>query len=303
MGLRITAALVLLLAHGQAMAAECSVGNVSRVLFTDRIAEREPSATVSAVTEDTATLFAFTELMSMENQVIHHRWYYRDALVADVPLTVRGKRWRTWSSKNLGLRRDNQWSVRVTDADGCELARLSLLEQAPVTLVDPVLALLANGDIAGAKVLLAQTAAAHPDQAAALQWQLQPAIALAQAEQQISADSLYIAGARLQAIATTNSEQARKKRHLEDKLAARKDSLDRETALSLTALERVFAARLTPCPLASEQAGQHLAALADGQLSIMASEPGEQRWRLEVLDARTGTAHALQIACEAPSAG
>lgn len=298
MGLRITAGLLLMLASPLA-SAECNSITVSRAVLASAIDAREPAATVSTVTADTETLFAFTELMAAQGRTIYHRWYYDGELVAEVPLTARGDRWRTWSSKNLGLRRDNNWSVRIVDEQDCELARLSLGQPAPARLADPILALLADGDIASAKVKLAETMDAHPEHDTALTWQLQPAIALAQAAEQIESDRLYIAAARLDAIDTATADQARTKARLQQQLEQRRQALDRDTALSLSALERVFENGLTPCPLADAQARDQLATLAQGALSVMSSAADGALWHMQVLDQRTGSAHALNIACDA----
>ena len=67
--------------------------------------------------------YLFTEFMDIGNEVktIKHKWYHIDdegkkKLTAEISLDIRGKRWRTWSSKKLYLK--GFWQVEVEDEKG-----------------------------------------------------------------------------------------------------------------------------------------------------------------------------------------
>jgi hypothetical protein len=52
---------------------------------------------------------------------IKHIWSHAGKVVAEVPLTIKGSRWRTWSSKTIPASWTGEWTVRVVDASGAEL--------------------------------------------------------------------------------------------------------------------------------------------------------------------------------------
>lgn len=67
--------------------------------------------------------YLFTEFMNIGEEVrtIKHKWYHIDSegnkeLTAEISLDIRGKRWRTWSSKKLYLK--GSWQVEVEDEKG-----------------------------------------------------------------------------------------------------------------------------------------------------------------------------------------
>lgn len=67
--------------------------------------------------------YFFNEFVEVGNETkkINHKWYHFDKegnknLIATVTLDIRGKRWRTWSSKKLYLK--GEWQVEVEDNNG-----------------------------------------------------------------------------------------------------------------------------------------------------------------------------------------
>lgn len=72
---------------------------VSRHVFTSAIADREPTDTLTAITPDEATsVYYFTELNNMQNTTAKHIWTQNGAVLYEMPVTVNGARWRTYSS-------------------------------------------------------------------------------------------------------------------------------------------------------------------------------------------------------------
>ena len=52
---------------------------------------------------------------------IKHIWSHGGKVVAEVPLTIKGSRWRTWSSKTIPASWTGEWTVKIVDANGTEL--------------------------------------------------------------------------------------------------------------------------------------------------------------------------------------
>jgi hypothetical protein len=49
---------------------------------------------------------------------IKHIWSHAGKVILEVPLTIKGNRWRTWSSKNIAASQTGEWEVKVVDASG-----------------------------------------------------------------------------------------------------------------------------------------------------------------------------------------
>jgi hypothetical protein len=49
---------------------------------------------------------------------IKHIWSHAGKVVLEVPLTIKGNRWRTWSVKNIAASQTGEWEVKVVDASG-----------------------------------------------------------------------------------------------------------------------------------------------------------------------------------------
>jgi hypothetical protein len=49
---------------------------------------------------------------------VKHIWSHAGKVLLEVPLTIKGSRWRTWSSKNIAASQTGEWEVKVVDASG-----------------------------------------------------------------------------------------------------------------------------------------------------------------------------------------
>lgn len=99
-----------------------SAGSVTRATFTTAVAEREPVGSIDKLTADTDKVYYFTELRGMAGQTVTHRWEYNGKVMAEVPFTVSGPRWRVYSSKNLQEGWTGEWKVSVIGQAGSTLA-------------------------------------------------------------------------------------------------------------------------------------------------------------------------------------
>jgi len=108
-------------------------GRIARATFTTAVVDREPSDSIDALdTEQTEVAF-FTELRGFTGQTLIHRWEHGGRVVAEVPVEVRGPRWRAYSTKQLDPAETGEWTVSVVDASGqvLESASLEYRETAP----------------------------------------------------------------------------------------------------------------------------------------------------------------------------
>ncbi len=97
-------------------------GTVARSTFTKGIAEREPMDFIDKLGTNSNKIYYFSELRGMAGQTVTHRWEHDGKIMAEVPFTVGGDRWRVFSSKNLEKSWQGEWKVSVIDQSGGTLA-------------------------------------------------------------------------------------------------------------------------------------------------------------------------------------
>jgi len=72
---------------------------------------------------DVGKLVCFTRVVGAEEQTqIHHVWYYNGKTIAKIPLQIKSRSWRTWSSKKILPGWTGDWVVKVLDSDGLVIA-------------------------------------------------------------------------------------------------------------------------------------------------------------------------------------
>ena len=94
-----------------------SRGSVIRSIFTTSIQDREPIDKLEKSAE-AERVFYFTELRDMSGQTAIHRWEFDGKVVAEVKFSVRGPRWRVWSSKSFTPGWAGDWKVSVLNGAG-----------------------------------------------------------------------------------------------------------------------------------------------------------------------------------------
>ena len=97
-----------------------------RFALTPAMVGPEPTEHLGAAipaSDDIRLLYFFTEVEAMKGQSLRHRWYFRDELVADVPLAIGSDRWRTHSSKRIAPFMIGHWRVEAVTADEQVIAR------------------------------------------------------------------------------------------------------------------------------------------------------------------------------------
>lgn len=94
---------------------------VSRGRFTRQVdrKQREPVDQVCQLPSSEKRIYYFSDLHKQEGKEIFHRWEYNGREMAQVALgTVRGPRWRVWSSKNLIPGWSGTWVIKVVTKEG-----------------------------------------------------------------------------------------------------------------------------------------------------------------------------------------
>ncbi len=99
-----------------------SEGEVARASFTTAVSDREPVDSISSIANDKNKIYYFTELRNMTGKTIKHRWEYNGKVMAEVPFSIGGPRWRTFSSKTLDPIWQGEWKVSVIDESGNTLS-------------------------------------------------------------------------------------------------------------------------------------------------------------------------------------
>jgi hypothetical protein len=102
--------------YDTAMGVKIDTQYVSRALLTRDIQAREPVDIINKQIDRssfTKKLFFFTEVHKLNNQTVHHKWYFDDQLQADVALLIYSNRYRTYSSKNISALQQGLWRVEL----------------------------------------------------------------------------------------------------------------------------------------------------------------------------------------------
>ncbi|MGH7530889.1 MAG: DUF2914 domain-containing protein [Gemmatimonadales bacterium] len=96
------------------------------------VMDREPQDTGTTFPSTVGEIVLWTRVMGGEGQTVNHVWFYGDTEVGNVPLTIGGSSWRTWSRKTVPVEATGAWHVEVRDAAGNVLERIDFsVEAAP----------------------------------------------------------------------------------------------------------------------------------------------------------------------------
>ena len=92
---------------------------VEEMQFCTAIEERQPAGVDTAFTSTVERVYCFTKINgASDTTTIAHVWYYNNEEMAKVELTIKGKTWRTWSSKKIMEDWQGNWKVDVINANG-----------------------------------------------------------------------------------------------------------------------------------------------------------------------------------------
>lgn len=110
-------------APAPAPAAAASPVKVEAVLAR-KLADRAPQDTGTAFPDSVGTVLLWMRTTGANGKTLHHVWFFGDTQVGDVPLTISGSPWRTWSRKNIPADAKGAWHVEIRDDAGTVLKRI-----------------------------------------------------------------------------------------------------------------------------------------------------------------------------------
>ena len=112
--------LLLFLGAAPARAAESGL-KITEMAVTTKIVKGNPIDSVHRISSRSVpALFCFTRLQSAADlaTTIRHVWYRDNFKVGDYELPVKGKRWRTFSKKEIEKGAAGDWRVDALDSEG-----------------------------------------------------------------------------------------------------------------------------------------------------------------------------------------
>ena len=100
-----------------------SAATVEAVLARN-VVDRAPSDTGVAFPPDVGTLVLWMRVTGGAGESLNHVWFHGDTEVGNVPLSIGGSPWRTWSRKTIPADATGAWHVEIRDAAGTVLKRI-----------------------------------------------------------------------------------------------------------------------------------------------------------------------------------
>ena len=99
--------------------------NVSvEAVLARTLVDRVPQDTGTAFPDSVGTIVLWMRASGASGQTLHHVWFYGDTEVGNVPLTIAGSPWRTWSRKTVPAEAKGAWHVEIRDDAGTVLKRI-----------------------------------------------------------------------------------------------------------------------------------------------------------------------------------
>jgi hypothetical protein len=94
-------------------------GMTAKVEICTQVTNRECSGGAATFPASVGQLYCWSEVSGGSAEMtIKHVWSHAGKVVLEVPLTIKGNRWRTWSNKNILPHMTGEWEVKVVDASG-----------------------------------------------------------------------------------------------------------------------------------------------------------------------------------------
>jgi hypothetical protein len=88
------------------------------------VVDRAPQDTASAFPDSVGTVVLWMRVTGGAGQTLHNVWFHGGDEVGDVPLTIGGSPWRTWSRKTIPADAKGAWHVEIRDDIGTVIKRI-----------------------------------------------------------------------------------------------------------------------------------------------------------------------------------
>ena len=83
------------------------------------VINRKPLGVGETFTASVGKLYCFTKILNRQNLTeISHIWYFGDLKRAEIKLSVKSSKWRTYSSKKIQIHETGDWHVDVVGSLG-----------------------------------------------------------------------------------------------------------------------------------------------------------------------------------------
>ena len=103
--------------------AAASTVSVEAVLARS-VVDRAPQDTGSAFPDSVGTVVLWMRVTGGSGQTLHNVWFHGGDEVGNVPLTIGGSPWRTWSRKTIPADAKGAWHVEIRDEIGTVIKRI-----------------------------------------------------------------------------------------------------------------------------------------------------------------------------------
>jgi len=91
---------------------------VDEMVICTSVEARQPAGADTAFVKTVGQLYCYTKISSDEPVTVSHVWHFNGEQKAEINLSVKGKMWRTWSSKNISEDWVGDWKVDVVTSTG-----------------------------------------------------------------------------------------------------------------------------------------------------------------------------------------
>jgi hypothetical protein len=98
-------------------------------VLTRNVVDRMPTDSATSFTPDVGQVTLWMRASGAEGQVLHHVWFHGETELGNVPLTIGGSPWRSWTRKVVTPEMTGAWHVEIRDAAGTVLKRIDFTVQ------------------------------------------------------------------------------------------------------------------------------------------------------------------------------
>lgn len=93
--------------------------SLSRLAVCTDVEDRTPVGEADSFASDVGKLYCFTWVEATNSPTqLYHRWYIGDDLVNEIPIDVKARRWRCWSTKTIRPAWNGPCRVEIVTEEG-----------------------------------------------------------------------------------------------------------------------------------------------------------------------------------------
>ncbi len=102
--------------------------SLARLAVCEDVVDRAPVGEKDTFAKGVGRLWCFTDVRGAASGTqVFHRWYIGDRLVSEIPITVKGRRWRCWSRKTIHPKWEGPARVEVLTEEGDVLGTVEFM--------------------------------------------------------------------------------------------------------------------------------------------------------------------------------